>query len=95
MAKKYKILIIDDSKETVAGLKSFLQKKYSILAAYDGFEGIQALENAQGEIDLVITDLVMPSISGTTLIGIIKKEIPGNTHYRDDGLWASSQRDCF
>jgi hypothetical protein len=37
MGGKYKILI-DDSKETVAGLKSFLQKEYNIVAAYDGFE---------------------------------------------------------
>jgi two-component system, cell cycle sensor histidine kinase and response regulator CckA len=74
MGGKYKILIIDDNKESVAGLKSFLENEYSIVAAYDGFEEIQALENAQGEINLAITDLVMPSISGTTLIGVIKKK---------------------
>ena len=76
MNDKYKILIVDDNKETVAGLKSFLDEKYNTLSAYDGLEGIHAFENDKDGIDLVITDLVMPSISGVTLIEAIKKKYP-------------------
>jgi CheY-like chemotaxis protein len=76
MKDKYKILIVDDNKETVAGLKSFLEQKYNTVSAYDGLEGIQVFENNKEGIDLVITDLVMPSISGVTLIEIIKKKYP-------------------
>jgi len=75
-AKKYKILIVDDNKETVAGLKSFLEGTYNTVCAYDGLEGLQALESDTEGIDLVISDLVMPSISGVTLIAIIKKKYP-------------------
>jgi CheY-like chemotaxis protein len=77
MKDKFKILIVDDNKETVAGLKSFLDEKYKIVVAYDGLEGIQIFENDKEGIDLVITDLVMPSISGVALIEIIKKKYPG------------------
>jgi CheY-like chemotaxis protein len=76
MSDKYKILIVDDNKETVAGLKSFLEEKYNTASAYDGLEGIHVFENDKEGIDLVITDLVMPSISGVTLIEIIKKKYP-------------------
>ena len=76
MNAKYKILIIDDSQETVAGLKGFLDGKYDIVTAHDGSEGLQAFENAQNGIDLIITDLVMPSFSGVSLIGAIKQRHP-------------------
>jgi DNA-binding response OmpR family regulator len=76
MDKKHKILIIDDSQETVAGLKGFLGGKYDIVTAHDGADGIRAFENDTDGIDLIITDLVMPSISGVSLIGVIKQKYP-------------------
>jgi two-component system cell cycle sensor histidine kinase/response regulator CckA len=76
MDDKYKILIIDDSEETVAGLKGFLDGKYSIVTAYTGLDGIQAFENDKDGIDLIITDLVMPSFSGVNLIETIKRKYP-------------------
>jgi two-component system cell cycle sensor histidine kinase/response regulator CckA len=76
MNGKYKILIVDDNMETVAGLKSYLDEKYNIVSGYDGLEGIQIFKNDKDGIDLVITDLVMPSISGVALIELIKKINP-------------------
>ncbi len=76
MDAKHKILIIDDSQETVAGLKGFLDGKYDIVMAHDGAEGIQAFENDKDGIHLIITDLVMPSFSGVSLIGAIKQKYP-------------------
>ena len=77
MEKKPRILIIDDSKETVAGLKAFFERKYETLTANDGFEGLQAFEGYENEIDLVITDLLMPGLSGVGVISILKKKYPG------------------
>jgi DNA-binding NtrC family response regulator len=68
MEEKARILVIDDSKETVAGLQSFFTNKYQVLTAENG------LDNG---IDLVITDLVMPDISGVGVISIVKKKYPG------------------
>ena len=74
MEKKQRLLIIDDSEETVAGLQHFFSKKYEVLTAGDGMEGLKLFENEKEGFDLVITDLVMPYISGVGVISIIKKK---------------------
>jgi len=76
MGKNYRILIIDDSKETVEGLGSFFRDKYDVLTAYNGLDGIKEFENGDGCVDLVLTDLVMPDISGVGVISVIKKRFP-------------------
>ncbi len=77
MERKHRLLVIDDSKETVAGLNSFLSKDYEVLTAFNGLDGLRAFEQSEAGIDLVITDLVMPEISGVGVISIIKKKYPG------------------
>ena len=77
MADKPKILVIDDSKETVAGLQSFFNNKYEVLTAENGLDGLKHFEQDDNGIDLVITDLVMPDISGVGVISIVKKKYPG------------------
>ena len=77
MEKQYRMLIIDDSEETVAGLQHFFSKKYEVFTAGDGMEGLKLFENEKIGFDLVITDLVMPYISGVGVISIIKKKYPG------------------
>ena len=77
MADKPKILVIDDSKETVAGLQSFFTSKYQVLTAENGLDGLKHFEKDDNGIDLVITDLVMPDISGVGVISIVKKKYPG------------------
>ena len=76
MAQKRRILIIDDSKEIVAALKAFFEKNYEVLTAHNGFDGLRAFEQYVDGIDLVITDLVMPELSGVGVISILKKKYP-------------------
>ena len=72
-----KILIIDDDKHVLANLCYFLNdKKYDVTSASDGLEGMKFFENDQQGFDLVITDIVMPKVSGMGLISIIKKKFP-------------------
>ena len=78
MDKPFKLLIVDDNKEILSTLKDFfIKKRYEVLFASDGLEGLKLLETEEQGFDLVITDLVMPNISGVGLIAIIKKEFPG------------------
>ena len=77
MGKNYRLLIIDDSEETVAGLEHFFSKTYEVFTAADGMEGLKLFENEKEGFDLVITDLVMPYISGVGVISIIKKKDAG------------------
>jgi len=78
MDKPFKLLIIDDDEEILSTLKYFLStKRYEVFSASDGLEALKLLETEEQGFDLVITDLVMPDISGVGLIAIIKKKLPG------------------
>ena len=77
MNKSSKLLIIDDNKEILDALYDFLRKKkYNVFSASNGLEGLKLIENEKQGFDLVITDLIMPDISGVALISIIKKKYP-------------------
>lgn len=77
MKRSYKLLIIDDSQEVLEMLCQFLDKKnYDVVSASNGLDGLKLLEAEQEVLDLVITDLVMPNISGVGVISIIKKKYP-------------------
>ncbi len=77
MEKPFKLLIIDDSKEVLSVLNRFFsKKKYDVVSAFDGLDGLKLLETETHGIDLVITDLVMPNISGIGVISIIKRKFP-------------------
>jgi len=77
MDKPFKLLIIDDNEEILAALYDFFRKeKYYVASATDGLDGLKLLETEQQGFDLVITDLVMPNISGVGVISIVKKKYP-------------------
>ncbi|MFO7556581.1 MAG: response regulator [Desulfobacterales bacterium] len=77
MDQALKILIIDDDEYVLESLCYFLNSKnYDVISASDGFEGLNLFENDPQGFDMVITDLVMPKISGMGLISIIKKKLP-------------------
>lgn len=77
MNKHAKLLIIDDSDVIVEMLYQFLKSKnYDLVSASNGLDGIK-LFNADAEgFDLVITDIVMPNISGVGVISILKNKRP-------------------
>lgn len=77
MDKTYKLLIIEDNQEILSGLYSFLtQRKFYVATASDGLEGLKLFEAKSKRFDLIITDLVMPNISGIGVISIIKEKYP-------------------
>jgi DNA-binding response OmpR family regulator len=78
MDKPLKLLIIDDNRELLAAIYQFLSnKKYDVVSASDGLDGLKLLEAEEQRFDLVITDIVMPNISGLAIISIVKKKFPG------------------
>jgi DNA-binding NtrC family response regulator len=76
MAKKHRILIIDDSAETIAGLEAYLGERYHILTASNGRDGIQKFEKNEKRIHLVLTDLILPDFVGCNLVSLIKNRTP-------------------
>ena len=77
MGKTYKLLVIDDNEELLAAIISyFTLRGYQVVSASSGLEGLKLFETDKEGFDLLITDLVMPSISGIGIISIAKKRNP-------------------
>lgn len=71
MSDKKKILIIDDMESVRSMLKESLKDLYEIVEAYDGLSGMGlALDEKP---DLIICDLLMPTVTGGELIADLKE----------------------
>lgn len=67
------VLIIDDNEEIRFYIRSILKQKYNIVEAADGEEGLSlAYEN---NIDIIISDIMMPKIDGIELCNKIKGDV--------------------
>ena len=63
MAEQKIILVVDDDRELVEGLRAVLERQgYRVIQAHDGHQGKQAIYNQQP--DLVILDMMMPRMGG-------------------------------
>lgn len=70
-----RILCIDDDPDALRVLCEYLKLEgYEVVAAQDGTRGIQML--SQEEVQLVITDLNMPGLTGMDVIDIVRKNYP-------------------
>lgn len=69
-----KILIVDDHQMFIDGIKSLLmgQERYKVeYEANDGYTALDILAN--NEVDILISDLSMPEMSGTELVRKVKQ----------------------
>ncbi len=72
-----KILVVDDEPNMRLIIKEIMERDgYEVTEACDGNEALSALENHGNDIDLVITDLVMPKKNGLDLIMEITTKHP-------------------
>ena len=73
---KFTLLIIDDEKNIREGLAAnFEMEGYNVKLAEDGQSALDLI--AKGDIDLVITDLRMPGVSGEEVLRKVATETPG------------------
>ncbi len=75
MANHTVILVIDDKEEHAKATAEALQKVgYKCLVATSGKEGLKIIET--GEVDVVITDLIMHDIDGLQILKTTKERLP-------------------
>ncbi len=75
MKSSISILIVDDELMMRNLLENILSREgYEIHSAEDGLKALELLKTRK--IDIVITDMKMPSMDGFKLLGIIKREHP-------------------
>jgi two-component system probable response regulator PhcQ len=70
-----RILIVDDEENILNSLKRLFRKEpYEILTAINGEEGLKILDDHQ--VDLIISDLKMPEMSGIEFLKKAKQKNP-------------------
>ena len=71
------LLIVEDEEMLLTSLQTLLAGKgYEVLSAGDGLTALKIYQEKKDEIDLVITDLGLPNISGLEVCQRIKKTNP-------------------
>jgi CheY-like chemotaxis protein len=72
-----RILIIDDDQMTRSLVSTYLTNiGYDVLAASNGLEGVEVFRSCPDLIDLVLTDLRMPVMTGNDAVGHIWRTRP-------------------
>lgn len=70
------ILVIDDEVQIREVLRTVLERiGYKVTEAGDGVEGLEIY--AEGGIDLVVTDIIMPEKGGIDTIMDLRRDFPG------------------
>lgn len=100
-----KILMIEDDREMVTLGKLILEKEgYSVMAAYNGKEGLEKIYANKDVIDLILLDVMLPNIYGWEILERIKadettKHIPvimlTARHYLEDEVETGKYADMF
>ena len=69
------ILVVEDESPIRRVAVRVLERSgYTVLSAADGVEGLDLYKQRASEIDLVITDVMMPKMSGTQMYKMIRQE---------------------
>lgn len=85
--KRSVILVVDDEAEQREIFRTSLERHgYAVLEAIDGVAGLEAMEKHGAEVDLVITDMVMPRIGGRELLWRVNERFPRTPVLMTSGL---------
>jgi two-component system cell cycle sensor histidine kinase/response regulator CckA len=72
------ILLAEDEQDVREVAREFLESGgYTVIEARDGAEAIQLVEKHKGAIDLLVTDMVMPGMTGQELGGRLRQKRDG------------------
>jgi CheY-like chemotaxis protein len=72
------ILVVEDQPELRELIAAILKKAgYEVLTACDGKEALRIREEREGKIGLILTDMIMPGMSGPALVESLLELTPG------------------
>ena len=68
------ILLVEDEEAVRAfGARALVSRGYTVLEAASGLEALEVVEANAGQIDLIVSDVVMPEMDGPTMFGELRK----------------------
>ena len=69
-----RILVVEDEEAMATGLKfNFEQEGYEVVVARDGQQAVDTFKNAGEDVDLIVLDLMLPSMSGYEVCRAIRE----------------------
>ncbi|QDU64397.1 Stage 0 sporulation protein A [Planctomycetes bacterium Pan216] len=69
------VLVIDDNWSVCEMIEAMLDPDHEVTTCFDGTRGLRLYE--EGDYDLVITDLMMPGLTGLEVMRSIREREPG------------------
>ena len=71
------VLLVEDEEAVRRGGKRMLETRgYTVYEAGSGTEALEVLEELEGKVDIVVSDVVMPEMDGPTLLRELRKTYP-------------------
>ncbi|MBP2559024.1 two-component system cell cycle sensor histidine kinase/response regulator CckA [Neorhizobium galegae] len=71
------VLLVEDEEAVRRGGKRMLETRgYTVHEAGSGTEALEIMEELEGQVDIVVSDVVMPEMDGPTLLTELRKTYP-------------------
>ncbi|HEY9078929.1 PAS domain-containing protein [Magnetovibrio sp.] len=70
------LLVEDEDAVRMFGSRALRNKGYTVLEAANGEEALEVINATDKQIDLIVTDVVMPGMDGHTLVQFVRQEMP-------------------
>jgi two-component system cell cycle sensor histidine kinase/response regulator CckA len=70
------LLVEDEDAVRALNARMLISRGYTVLEADSGVAALQRLEEHGADVDLVVSDVVMPEMDGPTLLGELRKRNP-------------------
>ena len=70
------LLVEDEDAVRMGGMRALTSRGYTVHEASSGVEALEIYNELGGEIDIVVSDVVMPEMDGPTLLGELRKIRP-------------------
>lgn len=74
-SRKPTLLIVEDNNDFRKFMQSCLIKEYNVIEAVNGKDALQKLQDAEFEIDIVVSDVMMPEMDGMELCRNMKTNL--------------------
>jgi two-component system alkaline phosphatase synthesis response regulator PhoP len=70
-----RVLVVDDDPDVVAICSLVLESEgYEVAAALNGSDAVDKVKKSEGDIDVVLLDVMMPVIDGLTVCKMVKRD---------------------
>jgi len=70
------LLVEDEDAVRMGGVRALQSRGYTVHEAASGVEALEVLEELNGQVDIVVSDVVMPEMDGPTLLRELRKTHP-------------------